>query len=165
MLAVLPSVVLLHLFFSPYTKVEESFNIQAIHDIVTYGIPVENAPERFSQLYDHVSFPGAVPRTFVGAISVAGVSWPFLEWISESAYAQLVGESVDPDACMRSLTSHSSRYCRVGQLRCASLLPRWRQPVVRTSGRLLVHSPAEQPVSRNVLRIKNTAQHVRLWLV
>lgn len=41
---------------SPYTKVEESFNVQALHDIVNVGV---DQIEKF----DHLQFPGAVKRT------------------------------------------------------------------------------------------------------
>ncbi|CAB4255415.1 similar to Saccharomyces cerevisiae YNR030W ALG12 Alpha-1,6-mannosyltransferase localized to the ER [Maudiozyma barnettii] len=64
----------LHLIKAPYTKVEESFNLQAIHDIINYGV--------FDiSKYDHLQFPGAVPRTFIGALIVSGCLKPFL-WIS-----------------------------------------------------------------------------------
>ncbi|CCK69793.1 dolichyl-P-Man:Man(7)GlcNAc(2)-PP-dolichol alpha-1,6-mannosyltransferase KNAG_0D00400 [Huiozyma naganishii CBS 8797] len=63
-----------HLIRAPYTKVEESFNIQAIHDILEYGIL------DVSQ-YDHLNFPGVVPRTFISALVVAAVTKPFV-WIS-----------------------------------------------------------------------------------
>lgn len=63
----LVAVVTYHLWVSPYTKVEESFNIQAIHDLVTYG----PSHEAVVSAYDHVHFPGAVPRTFIGAVVVA----------------------------------------------------------------------------------------------
>ncbi|KAF2723264.1 glycosyltransferase family 22 protein [Polychaeton citri CBS 116435] len=69
----IPAVILLHLFCSPYTKVEESFNIQATHDIIEYGIPLRNPSEAISANFDHVSFPGSVPRTFVGALALATV--------------------------------------------------------------------------------------------
>ncbi|TKA82866.1 hypothetical protein B0A55_00979 [Friedmanniomyces simplex] len=72
--ALLVAVMLLHLFASPYTKVEESFNIQATHDILRYGISWSNAT---MQSYDHTSFPGSVPRTFVGASLLAGATMPF----------------------------------------------------------------------------------------
>ncbi|KAJ4372199.1 alpha-1,6- mannosyltransferase [Neocucurbitaria cava] len=58
----IPTFILLHLFISPYTKVEESFNIQAIHDILIHGIPTENVDQFLTSNYDHVSFPGSVPR-------------------------------------------------------------------------------------------------------
>lgn len=92
----IPIVILLHLFASPYTKVEESFHIQAIHDILTYGVPsplrLDSASisEQFRLNYDHFSFPGAVPRTFVGALSLAGASWPII-WFNEHVDRQLLG--------------------------------------------------------------------------
>lgn len=55
----------------PYTKVEESFTLQAVHDILSYGI----GPQAL-QRYDHQVFPGAVPRSFVGPILLAVLSHP-----------------------------------------------------------------------------------------
>lgn len=57
------------LYLSPYTKVEELFNLQAIHDIINFGV----YPDALSW-YDHVEFPGAVPRTFIGATIIAGIT-------------------------------------------------------------------------------------------
>lgn len=76
--------ILAHLFYSPYTKVEESFNIQAIHDILNYGV----YPEEVLQNYDHIKFPGVVPRTFIGSVVIAG----FVKAI-DLAYSQLFGSS------------------------------------------------------------------------
>jgi hypothetical protein len=82
LLLLLPALILLHLSLSPYTKVEESFNIQAVHDILSSGIPrpsSTNASEQFTCDYDHASFPGAVPRTFIGALVLAGIVTPLLQ--------------------------------------------------------------------------------------
>jgi len=60
--------VVYHLVRCPYNKVEESFNTQAVHDALRYGV--------FGGVskWDHVEFPGTVPRTFLGALAVAAAS-------------------------------------------------------------------------------------------
>ncbi|KAK5134651.1 hypothetical protein LTR08_006307 [Meristemomyces frigidus] len=66
----------LHLYSAPYTKVEESFNMQATHDILSYGVPWANSSAIIADKFDHVAFPGSVPRTFVGALLLAGLATP-----------------------------------------------------------------------------------------
>ncbi|EXK89314.1 alpha-1,6-mannosyltransferase [Fusarium oxysporum f. sp. raphani 54005] len=80
---------LVHLLVSPYTKVEESFNIQAAHDILIYGTPTQDIHERLSHTYDHFTFPGAVPRTFLGAVLLAGLGQPIVALVGFQ-HAQLV---------------------------------------------------------------------------
>lgn len=70
----LAGLILLHLFVAPYTKVEESFHVQATHDILAHGLPYGNEIDRSN--YDHFEFPGAVPRTAVGASILAGLLSP-----------------------------------------------------------------------------------------
>ncbi|KAK5823238.1 Alg9-like mannosyltransferase family-domain-containing protein [Linnemannia elongata] len=65
--------VLAHIAVAPYTKVEESFNLQATHDILNFGITSKGV-----QQYDHLEFPGVVPRTFVGPLLLAAGSWPLM---------------------------------------------------------------------------------------
>ncbi|KOS16301.1 alpha-mannosyltransferase subunit [Malassezia pachydermatis] len=61
----------------PYTKVEESFTIQAVHDILTYGVTRDVIP-----MYDHITFSGAVPRSFLGPLLLAGAAAPFV-WVAQ----------------------------------------------------------------------------------
>ncbi|KAJ5606272.1 hypothetical protein N7510_009053 [Penicillium lagena] len=86
---VFSTLISLHLLVAPYTKVEESFHIQAVHDIFINGLPSfpgfgydgGNNTNIATDAYDHFQFPGAVPRTAIGAavlaklLSVVPESW------------------------------------------------------------------------------------------
>ncbi|KAF4470047.1 ECM39 involved in cell wall biogenesis and architecture [Fusarium albosuccineum] len=86
---ILITIPLAHLLISPYTKVEESFNLQATHDILIYGTPTKDIHDRLSHSYDHFTFPGAVPRTFLGAVLLAGLGQPIIALVG-FRHAQLV---------------------------------------------------------------------------
>jgi alpha-1,6-mannosyltransferase len=90
--ALIPTFILVHLFVSPYTKVEESFNIQAIHDILVHGIPTQNVDQFLTANYDHVAFSGSVPRTFAGALLLSGLSRPFVWLARDWEQVQLLGK-------------------------------------------------------------------------
>ncbi|KAF2831503.1 hypothetical protein CC86DRAFT_342364 [Ophiobolus disseminans] len=92
--ALIPTVILVHLLVSPYTKVEESFNIQAIHDILVHGIPSNKVDQFLTANYDHVSFPGSVPRTFAGALVLSGLSRPFLLLLNNGEQVQMLVRGV-----------------------------------------------------------------------
>ncbi|KAG0226838.1 dolichyl-P-Man:Man(7)GlcNAc(2)-PP-dolichol alpha-1,6-mannosyltransferase [Actinomortierella wolfii] len=72
-----------HILVAPYTKVEESFNLQATHDILNFGLKAKGGSlfdrSVVTLFFDHLEFPGVVPRTFVGPIVLSLVSWPFLK--------------------------------------------------------------------------------------
>ena len=63
------------LWLCPHSKVEESFQLQATHDLIYYGIsPAIRSvlmTESASLPYDHLVFPGVVPRTFAGPFLLA----------------------------------------------------------------------------------------------
>lgn len=85
-------VVIAHLLAAPYTKVEESFNIQATHDVLVYGTPISNIHQKLSS-YDHFAFPGAVPRTFIGPLFLATFSQPIVAAVGYE-YAQIIARGL-----------------------------------------------------------------------
>jgi hypothetical protein len=83
------AVVWAHVFLCPYTKVEESFNVQAIHDFLYTPFaevrrwlrgparePATDLVVCAGTQFDHLEFPGVVPRTSIGALATAIVTWP-----------------------------------------------------------------------------------------
>jgi alpha-1,6-mannosyltransferase len=74
-----------YLFTAPFTKVEESFNTQAIHDLIHHGLNLEK--------FDHIEFPGPVPRTFVGSVVLAVLSKAILHFIPKT-FSKLDGQLI-----------------------------------------------------------------------
>ncbi|KAI8051148.1 GPI mannosyltransferase [Syncephalis plumigaleata] len=59
----------LHVVVAPFAKVEEQFNVEALHDLLYHG---------WSHLdeYNHTAYPGPVPRTFIGPIFLYSIVKP-----------------------------------------------------------------------------------------
>ncbi|KAG0142628.1 hypothetical protein CROQUDRAFT_662343 [Cronartium quercuum f. sp. fusiforme G11] len=64
---------LLQLILSPYTKVEESFNLHALHDYLH-----QSTWKSFAVEGDHSTFTGPIPRTFLGSIVIGLISSPII---------------------------------------------------------------------------------------
>lgn len=79
----LGSIAVFYVIAVPYTKVEESFNIQAMHDILFHRHHLDN--------YDHLEFPGVVPRTFLGAFLVSCLASPVILIMNLSHLPKLYG--------------------------------------------------------------------------
>lgn len=71
------------LLLAPYTKVEESFNIQATHDLLVYS------PFNTTE-YDHLVFSGVVPRTFVAPVYLFLLASPVKLFINNKTLLLIV---------------------------------------------------------------------------
>ncbi|CAG8637864.1 12684_t:CDS:2, partial [Acaulospora colombiana] len=72
-----------HVFLAPYTKVEESFNLHAAHDVFFHGVS-----KSALRKYDHFVFPGVVPRSFVGSVFLGGTARPVVALLSKIGLVQ-----------------------------------------------------------------------------
>lgn len=71
------SVAALYIVHCPFNKVEESFNTQAVHDVINISPTSKEVGQVDGEIafrshlpWDHTQFGGVVPRTFVGALMV-----------------------------------------------------------------------------------------------
>jgi alpha-1,6-mannosyltransferase len=83
-------VLCLHVWLAPYTKVEESFNLHAAHDILLHGLSpsaLKEVCEKYLLIYeqlrifpqfDHFTFPGPIPRSFVGSLILSALARPII---------------------------------------------------------------------------------------
>ncbi|KAF5327333.1 hypothetical protein D9619_003978 [Psilocybe cf. subviscida] len=70
-----------HVLIAPYSKVEESFSLHAAHDVLMYGVGADAISK-----YDHLIFPGAVPRTFIGSVLLAWLTDPVARLAHSGGY-------------------------------------------------------------------------------
>ncbi|KAF8055562.1 glycosyltransferase family 22 protein [Lyophyllum atratum] len=94
-----------HVILAPYTKVEESFNLHATHDILGFGIATNILP--YNRFYDHFTFSGAVPRTFVGAVLLSWLSQPIIELAS---WKGLISQKFDLQILVRLVLATSNAF-------------------------------------------------------
>lgn len=94
----------MHLYLAPYTKVEESFGIQAARDFLIHGTDLSS--------FDHQRFPGSVPRTFLGSLVAACLSSPA---VFAGAPPLILLYSVRLSVTMGSVLSHARLRCVVAQ--------------------------------------------------
>lgn len=75
---------LIHIWTCPFSKVEESFNTQATYDVINSSplFPTDTSK------WDHVDFPGVVPRTFIGALTIGSIVRMFMSIFSPSPTSQ-----------------------------------------------------------------------------
>lgn len=133
--------------------------------------------------YDHFSFPGSVPRTFVGALLLAGVSKPLI-WFSGVNDSQFLGTfhrravrehfiylenlinsqslTRGPNRAANSCTNSPS-HSRSFQCMCNRVIQECCCEVIRSNRSNLVHFITSLPIPCNLLCITDTPKHVRFW--
>lgn len=62
-------VALAHLFYTPFTKVEESFNLQAMHDILIHRSNLSQVKFHFINPYQISTLTGFVPSLPLSTIT------------------------------------------------------------------------------------------------
>jgi hypothetical protein len=153
---------MLHIWNAPFTKVEESFNLQAMHDVLYHGSNIGD--------YDHVAFPGVVPRTFIGALMVASVAAP-LHWVLRllveeqlftKLWAQYLGaHRVQRMQCTQFDEHALSQECACGiRLHVVGIACEIVGTCVRHENGRCIRARLQRPVSSVVLRRSAAAQHV-----
>lgn len=194
-----------YIYLAPFTKVEESFSLHFVHDMLssfsgknlTAIISLDKvststtaavlrpcrALTRSSFVFlihhqfDHVAFPGAVPRSFLGPLVLSVATWPFL-WLGSQCNlwhnthsVQILGESSrvlqsrlipkkhDADRSMVLLRCSSSARAGFVIVGVAHILLPSRQGLVWPSGGSAQHAVHLVAVSFALLLGSHVTQH------
>ncbi|KAN0007413.1 hypothetical protein ACTFIU_000612 [Dictyostelium citrinum] len=87
-------VMFIHVVVCPFTKVEESFNLQGMHDIINIGNKGSDE-QGVSYDYDHLEFPGVIPRTFIGSLFISSLSYLPLNLFFGSSASEFLSSLFD----------------------------------------------------------------------
>jgi len=142
-----------HVLLCPYTKVEESFNLQACHDILYHRFNLE--------AYDHLEFPGVVPRTFLGPGIIAALAYPFVQlaqWLNASKFpSQIIVRCVLAFLVVRSLNVFRSTIkAKFGR---STWL--WHLAITASQFHLMFYASRTLP---NILALVITLYALHFWL-
>jgi len=146
-------VTLLHLFICPYTKVEESFNLQAMHDILFHKTNLSS--------YDHLEFPGVVPRTFLGPLLVSLLSFPLVSLLQLMDTSKFSAQII-VRACLGFLVLIGfRRYVRAVRLKLGNSVSRWTVLLTLSQFHFLFYATRPLP---NIFALAIVLHSVADWL-
>jgi alpha-1,6-mannosyltransferase len=73
----------LAIWMCPYTKAEESFTMQAVHDMVVHKYDIEE--------YDHLRYPGEVKQTGLAALGLGFMIFPYFYVLTSAGFSSECG--------------------------------------------------------------------------
>ncbi|XP_067683469.1 dol-P-Man:Man(7)GlcNAc(2)-PP-Dol alpha-1,6-mannosyltransferase-like [Haliotis asinina] len=148
-----PLAMAIHLMMCPYTKVEESFNMQALHDILHHRLDISK--------YDHLEFPGVVPRSFLGPMFVAAVASPWAH-VSQLLNGNKLFRQYLVRGCLGFIVSVSFlTFCRAVQTRFGPGVKFWLMVTTITQFHFMFYMSRPLP---NVFALALVLQALSNWL-
>ena len=146
-------IALVHLIICPFTKVEESFNLQAMHDLLYHGTELEK--------YDHHMFPGVVPRTFIGPIVVSSIAYPFVICLNWMGLNKLVSQYVVRAVLGVLVLSGLQRFRSAIRLKYGKNVNRWHLAITISQFHLMFYLSRPLP---NIYALVLTLYALSFWI-
>ena len=98
--------------------------MQATHDLMLHGTPTNDVRATLKANFDHMTFSGAVPRTFIGSLILAGFATPVSWFANFNGYQQQVLGKCKYQECIEGGSNTESEVVRaiVGMFNSVALL-------------------------------------------